>query len=84
MSKGRLTAVSKETKEQRDLSSTRIGVIRFHYSREVAIRPFSLFSQVESEQKANRAWAKKADEWGERNVDAHGNRVTLELDKDII
>ena len=42
---------------------TTLGIIRQRYSKEVCPRPFSRFTQVVSEIKANEAWCKKALEY---------------------
>lgn len=42
---------------------TQIGINRTRYSNEVEARPFSRFTQVPSEIKANDEWKKKADSY---------------------
>jgi hypothetical protein len=51
---------------------TRYGVIAFLYYEP---RPFSRFTRVPSEIKANKQWWKRALEWGELNIDKYGNRI---------
>jgi hypothetical protein len=55
---------------------TRRGIIRLAYSNQVEARPFSRFTRVESEQKANEAWAERADSWGEKNFNEYGYQIS--------
>ena len=55
-------------------ASTRTGDIHFHYQF-VEKRPFSRFAIDKEEIAANKAWIKRADRWGNKHFDAHGNRI---------